>query len=64
MKAQRTLEQGKQTVHEAIESAGHNLQRAHTALNEQLQARPLAATATAVGVGLVLGLMLAGGRSR
>lgn len=62
--AQRAIEQGKQSLHAAVEASGHNLQRAHTALNQQLQQRPLAATAAAIGVGLVLGLLLGAGRRR
>jgi ElaB/YqjD/DUF883 family membrane-anchored ribosome-binding protein len=46
------------------EDASDRLESAQRYLVEQVQEKPVAATLTAVGVGLVLGLLLAGGRRR
>jgi ElaB/YqjD/DUF883 family membrane-anchored ribosome-binding protein len=57
--AHERIEQTRQSAHEAIEKAGRTLTKAQGALSEQMQERPMVAAAAAVGVGLVLGLLLA-----
>lgn len=53
------IEQTRQTAHDAIDKAGRSLMQARGTLTEQMQERPMMAAAAAVGVGLVLGLLLA-----
>ncbi len=46
------------------EGAGEQLETAQKYMTERVQERPLAATAVAVGVGVLIGLLLSGGRNR
>lgn len=46
------------------ESAGERIETAQQYVTEHVQERPLTATFTALGVGVLIGLMLGGGRSR
>jgi ElaB/YqjD/DUF883 family membrane-anchored ribosome-binding protein len=46
------------------EGAGEQFDTAQKYVTERVQERPLAATAIAVGAGVLLGLLLAGGRDR
>ncbi|HEX2558886.1 glycine zipper domain-containing protein [Phenylobacterium sp.] len=46
------------------DTAGQQLDEAQRYVVERVKERPLASTSVAVGVGLILGLLLAGGRRR
>ena len=46
------------------DTAGQQLDEAQRYVVERVKERPLAATGAAIGVGLLLGLLLAGGRRR
>jgi ElaB/YqjD/DUF883 family membrane-anchored ribosome-binding protein len=67
-RAQKTIEEGLETLRGQArvyaDSAGESLDVAQKYLTDRVQERPLAATFAALGVGLLIGLLLAGGRER
>jgi ElaB/YqjD/DUF883 family membrane-anchored ribosome-binding protein len=67
-RAQRTIEQGLETLRSQsrvyADSAGESLDVAQKYLTDRVQERPLTATFAALGVGVLIGLLLAGGRDR
>ena len=67
-RAQRTIEEGLETLRGQArayaDTAGESLDVAQKYLTDRVQERPLAATFAALGVGLLIGLLLAGGRDR
>lgn len=58
------VEDSKVKINEAIDVTAERVDQAHMYLKEQARERPIAVTAAAVGAGLILGLLLAGGRRR
>ena len=58
------VEDSKAKINDAIDVAAEGVDQAHMYLKEQARERPIAVTAAAVGAGIVLGLILAGGRRR
>lgn len=58
------VEESKAKINEAIDTTAERVDQAHMYLKEQARERPIAVTAAAVGAGIVLGLLLAGGRRR
>ena len=61
---QDSLEQLRAQSRTYADTAGQQLDEAQRYVVERVKERPLAATGAAVGVGLLLGLLLAGGRRR
>jgi ElaB/YqjD/DUF883 family membrane-anchored ribosome-binding protein len=61
---QEALELARSRSKVYAEGAGEQLETAQKYVTERVQERPLAATAVAVGVGVVIGLLLSGGRNR
>ena len=47
-----------------VDTAGESLDTAQKYVAEHVQERPLTATVTALGIGVVIGLLIGGGRSR
>jgi ElaB/YqjD/DUF883 family membrane-anchored ribosome-binding protein len=47
-----------------IDNAEDQLEAAQKRISDQVRTRPLTATAIALGIGVVIGLLLSGGRSR
>jgi ElaB/YqjD/DUF883 family membrane-anchored ribosome-binding protein len=58
------VEQSKARINEAIDVTADRVDQAHMYLKQQARERPIALTMTAIGAGLVLGMLLAGGRRR
>ena len=67
-RGERALQQGLETLKAQTRTyagnAGEQLDVAQKYVTERVQERPLASTGVALGVGVLIGLMLAGGRSR
>ena len=72
-RAQKTIQDGLETLRAQTKvyaeqakvyasQAGDQLEVAQKVLTEKVQERPLTATFTALGVGVLIGLLLAGGR--
>ena len=65
-RAQEALNQGVDTARyqalQARDYAGQQLGQAQTYVTDRIVERPLTATLTALGTGVVLGLLLSGGR--
>jgi ElaB/YqjD/DUF883 family membrane-anchored ribosome-binding protein len=72
-RAQKTVQEGLDTLRSQTrvyadqakvyaDQAGDQLEVAQKLLTEKVQERPLASTAIALGVGVLIGLLLAGGR--
>lgn len=58
------LEQIRAQSRTYADSAGQQLDEAQRYVTEQVRERPLASTGVALGVGVLIGLLLAGGRHR
>jgi ElaB/YqjD/DUF883 family membrane-anchored ribosome-binding protein len=67
-RAQKTIEEGLETLRTQArvyaDTAGESLDVAQKYLTDRVQERPLTATFAALGVGLLIGLLLASGRER
>jgi ElaB/YqjD/DUF883 family membrane-anchored ribosome-binding protein len=65
-RAQKTIQEGLETLRVQArayaDTAGDSLDVAQRFVTEQVQERPLTATFTALGVGVLIGVLLAGGR--
>ncbi|HLI66398.1 MAG TPA: hypothetical protein VKU90_08535 [Caulobacteraceae bacterium] len=65
-RAQKTIQEGLETLRSQArvyaDSAGDSIDVAQRYMTERVQERPLTATITAFGVGIVIGILLAGGR--
>jgi len=65
-KAQKTIQEGLETLRAQARSyadtAGDSIDVAQRYMTERVQERPLAATFAALGVGVLIGVLLAGGR--
>lgn len=55
-------EQAEEAFDTAYEAAEDGFDQAHAFLKEQWEERPLAVTATALGVGVIIGMLLTSGR--
>lgn len=53
---------GEDTIAAAEAALKHGLDEAETYLKRQLEERPLTVAATALGLGLLIGLLIGGGR--
>ena len=58
------LDQIKAQTHTYTDNAGEHIDEASRYVAERVREKPLVAAGTALGVGILLGLLLAGGRSR
>lgn len=67
-RAQKTIEEGlehfRANARGYADTAGESLDVAQKYLTDRVLERPLAATFAALGVGVLIGLLLAGGRER
>ena len=67
-RGERALQQGIETLKDQTrtyaDSAGEHLDVAQKYVTERVQERPLASTGVALGLGILIGLILAGGRDR
>jgi ElaB/YqjD/DUF883 family membrane-anchored ribosome-binding protein len=65
-RAQRTINEGLETLRVQArayaDTAGDSIDVAQRYVAEKVQERPLTATFTALGVGVLIGILLAGGR--
>jgi ElaB/YqjD/DUF883 family membrane-anchored ribosome-binding protein len=65
-RAQRTINEGLETLRVQArayaDTAGDSIDVAQQYVTEKVQERPLTATFTALGVGVLIGILLAGGR--
>lgn len=61
---QEGVEQIRAQVRTYVDTASHQVDEAQRYMTERVKERPLAASATALGVGVIIGLLLAGGRRR
>lgn len=61
---QEGVEQIRAQVRAYADTASHQLEEGQRYVTERVKERPLAASATALGVGVIVGLLLAGGRRR
>jgi ElaB/YqjD/DUF883 family membrane-anchored ribosome-binding protein len=65
-RAQKTIQEGLETLRTQARSyadtAGDSIDVAQRYMTERVQERPLAATFAALGVGVLIGVLLAGGR--
>jgi ElaB/YqjD/DUF883 family membrane-anchored ribosome-binding protein len=65
-RAQRTINEGLETLRVQArayaDTAGDSIDVAQKYVTEKVQERPLTATFTALGVGVLIGILLAGGR--
>lgn len=65
-RAQRTINEGLETLRVQArayaDTAGDSIDVAQKYMTEKVQERPLTATFTALGVGVLIGILLAGGR--
>jgi ElaB/YqjD/DUF883 family membrane-anchored ribosome-binding protein len=65
-RAQKTIQEGLETLRSQArvyaDSAGDSIDVAQRYMTERVQERPLTATIAAFGVGIVIGILLAGGR--
>jgi ElaB/YqjD/DUF883 family membrane-anchored ribosome-binding protein len=65
-RAQRTVQEGLETLRVQArayaDTAGDSIDVAQRYVAEKVQERPLTATFTALGVGVLIGILLAGGR--
>lgn len=59
----RSYEDARDQIEHALGAARKNLSRADGYLRDQIRDRPITAAATAVGIGVVLGMVLSGRRS-
>ncbi|MGE3301635.1 MAG: hypothetical protein AB7M12_00800 [Hyphomonadaceae bacterium] len=60
----RRVEESKVRLNTAIDETADRVDAAHMYLKEQARERPIAVTLAAVGAGLVIGMLLSGGRRR
>ncbi|HZC17990.1 MAG TPA: hypothetical protein VE309_14630 [Caulobacteraceae bacterium] len=65
-RAQRTIQEGLETLRVQTrayaDTAGDSIDVAQRYMTEKVQEKPLTATFTALGVGVLIGMLLAGGR--
>ena len=65
-RAEKTVQEGLETLRAQTrvyaDTAGESIDEAQRYLTEKVIERPLAATFTALGVGVLIGLLLSGGR--
>jgi ElaB/YqjD/DUF883 family membrane-anchored ribosome-binding protein len=59
----RGYEEARDQIQEAYGAARKNLRQADSYLRNQMRAHPMTSAATAVGIGLIVGMMFAGRRS-
>lgn len=59
----RGYEQARDQIQDAYGAARQNLRQADSYLRDQMRQHPMTSAATAVGLGLVLGMLMAGRRS-
>ena len=62
--AQETLQTLRSRASPYVDTAGEQLTTAERYLVEKVQKQPMTSTLAALGIGVVVGLILAGGRSR
>jgi ElaB/YqjD/DUF883 family membrane-anchored ribosome-binding protein len=62
--AHETMQALRSNAKPYVDTAGERLDQAERYLVEKVQKQPLTAIAAALGAGLILGLLLGGGRSR
>lgn len=61
--AKRVFDQSKDRLSDAVDYTGQGLGQAQEFVSRQMQDRPLTAAAAAMGVGVLVGLLIAGRRS-
>ncbi len=62
--AKRAIDKSKMKLAEAVDASAVRIEQAHAYLQKEARERPVTVTALAIGAGVLVGLILAGGRRR